>query len=142
MYRIDVRPSSRAWQALAAMRTLLSEEEMRERAEQAQERLEEAGETSTVDDRQPDGPAPSFDSLVGRMIEVRWGYWVKEPKNKSGRRRQYIWCEGEVVEVADGKTTKKTQRCEEVLPVGCRANPVAGPDAERGDEETFVWSVL
>ena len=114
---------------------------MRERAEQAQERLEAAGEISTVDDRQPEGPAPSFDSLVGRMIEVRWGYWVKEPKNKSGRRREYIWCEGEAVEVADGKSTKKTPRCAEVLPWG--AVRIRWPaDAERDEEETFVWSVL
>ena len=100
---------------------------MRERAEQAQERLEAAGEISTVDDRQPEGPAPSFDSLVGRMIEVRWGYWVKEPKNKSGRRREDIWCEGEVVEVADGKTTPRrrpgARRCCRGAPCGSGGRP-------------------
>ena len=53
----------------------------------------------------------------------------------------YIWCSGEVVEVADGKTTKKSNRCKSPLPWG--AVRIRWPeDKERGEPEKFAWSVL
>ena len=53
----------------------------------------------------------------------------------------YIWCSGEVVEVADGKTTKKSPRCKSPLPWG--AVRIKWPeDKDRDEPESFVWSVL
>ena len=53
----------------------------------------------------------------------------------------YIWCSGEVVEVADGKTTKKSARCKSPLPWG--AVRVKWPeDREREEAESFGWVVL
>ena len=53
----------------------------------------------------------------------------------------YIWCSGEVVEVADGKTTKKSNKCKSPLPWG--AVRICWPeDQERDEPETLVWSVL
>ena len=53
----------------------------------------------------------------------------------------YIWCSGEVVEVADGKTTMRSAKCKSPLPWG--AMRIRWPeDEERDEPETFVWSVL
>ena len=80
-------PSAQA-EALAEQRVVLSEEEMRERAKREWERLEEAGEIERVGDAQPSLPKDwrAFDTLVGRLIEIRWRYYVKDPTKKSGRR--------------------------------------------------------
>ena len=57
------------------------------------------------------------------------------------RTQVYIWSSGEVVEVADGKTTKKSPRCKSPLPWG--AVRIRWPeDRDRDEPETFVWSVL
>ena len=71
---------------LASHREELSADELRERAEQARERLEAAGEIDTVEDQQGVGAdaAPTFDSLVGKTIEIRWRYW----SNENGKRKQ------------------------------------------------------
>jgi hypothetical protein len=46
-----------------------------------------------------------------------------------------------VVEIADGKTTKKTPRCKDPLPWG--AVRLKFPrDVDRDEAEHFVWSVL
>ena len=56
-------------------------------------------------------------------------------------KQVYIWCSGEMVEIADGKTTKKSSRCKSPLPWG--AVRICWPeDKERDEPETFVWSVL
>mmetsp|Transcript_84439 Transcript_84439/g.168622 ORF Transcript_84439/g.168622 Transcript_84439/m.168622 type:complete len:91 (-) Transcript_84439:169-441(-) len=47
------------------------------------------------------------------MLEVRWRY-----RHKVTGKPIYIWCTGEVLQVADGGTTKKSQRCKNVLPLG------------------------
>ena len=53
----------------------------------------------------------------------------------------YIWCSGEVVKVADGKTTKRSAKCKSPLPWG--AVRIKWPeDREREEKESFVWSVL
>ena len=52
----------------------------------------------------------------------------------------YIWCVGEVVEIADGKT-KRSKQCKTSLPWG--AVRIRWPqDADYAEGETFVWSVL
>ena len=51
------------------------------------------------------------------------------------------WCVGTVVEVADGKTTKKSSKCKSPLPWG--AVRIRWPqDAEFAEKESYVWSVL
>ena len=124
---------------LAERHTELTMEQLRAEAEREQERLQECGEIDRVGDGQPDD-APSFDSLVGKRIEVRWRYWVKDTSRKSKRRGVYIWCEGEVVGVADGQK-KRTPQCKSPLPWG--AVRIRWPeDAAYAEGETYVWSVL
>ena len=55
----------------------------------------------------------------------------------------YVWCEGEVVQVADGITTKrsKDKRCTKILPAG--AVRIRWPaDARRKEKETVGWTIL
>ena len=124
---------------LGQRHTELSPEQLREAAERERERLEERGEISREEDLQDD-EAPSFDSLVEKDVDIRWRYWVKDPSRKSGRRSQYIWCTGRVVEVADGHQ-KKSAKSKSPLPWG--AVRVRWPkDADYAEGETYVWSVL
>eukprot|EP00966_Prymnesium_polylepis_P109072 2524094-Prymnesium_polylepis.1 len=95
----------------------MTEEELYAAAQREYERLEAAGEVEGPGGVQP-AKAPSLDSLVDREIEIRWRYWVKDSTMKSGRRSEYIWCTGTVVEVADGRTTKKSKQCKSPLPWG------------------------
>ena len=74
------------------------------------------GEIDSVADGQLLRKAPAFGDLLGRYIEVRWRYWDVGEDGK--RKSVYIWCEGEVVEVADGRTTKKSAACKSPLPWG------------------------
>ena len=70
------------------------------------------------------------------MLEVRWRYHHKETG-----KPVYIWCTGEVLQVADGGTTKRSQRCRKVLPLG--AVRIKWPaDVEFDEDESFVWSFL
>jgi hypothetical protein len=128
--------------ALAEARVELSDEELLAAAERERQRLEASGEIDSVHDAQPP-IAPAFDSLVGKWIEVRWRYYVPCKKNKSGWRQEYIWCAGEVVEVADGKTTRRTPQCKSPLEWGAvRIRWPADTSREVPEPETFVWSVL
>ena len=122
---------------LAGQRLKLSDAELRVAAERERARLEASGEIDHVGDRQPTH-APSFESLVGKMLEVRWRYYTVE----NGQRKQvYIWCSGEVVEVADGKSTKKSARCKSPLPWG--AVRIRWPaDVDYDEPESFTWTVL
>lgn len=125
---------------LTDQRIELSADELRAAAERARARLEAAGQIDSVWEQQGVGTdaAPSFDTLEGKTIELRWRYYIIE----DGKRKPvYIWCSGEVVEVADGKTTKKSNKCKSPLPWG--AVRIRWPeDKERDEPETFVWSVL
>ena len=126
--------------ALAEERGELSEDEMFAAAQREFERLEAAGEIDGVADAQPK-TAPSFETLLGREIELRWRYWVKDPTKKSGRRSEYIWCAGTIVKVADGRTTKSSKKAKSPLKWG--AVRIRWPeDAEYAERESFVWSVL
>jgi hypothetical protein len=127
-------------EALAEQRPELTDDELRAKAKLERTRLEAAGEICAIGDEQPKN-APSFSSLLGRQLEIRWRYYVKDASRKSGRRSEYIWCTGTVVEVADGKVTKKSSRCSSPLPWG--AVRIEWPaDADHEEGQTFVWSVL
>ena len=103
--------------ALAEQRAVMTPEEMYQAAQREYERLEAAGEIDSAADAQPD-KAPSFNAILGREIDVRWRYWVKDSSKKSGRRSEYIWCTGTLVEVADGRTVKSSTKAKSPLPWG------------------------
>jgi hypothetical protein len=54
-----------------------------------------------VEDNQP-AQAPGWPELIGRCIEVCWPYYTPDGK------RQLMWVEGKVTEIANGMTTKRT----------------------------------
>mmetsp|Transcript_23231 Transcript_23231/g.78393 ORF Transcript_23231/g.78393 Transcript_23231/m.78393 type:complete len:298 (+) Transcript_23231:166-1059(+) len=102
-------PTAQA-EVLMAAREELTPDELREAAEDERDRLEEAGEIDHVADAQPERP-PDFASLLNVHLEMRWPYHVPDKGKKRGYKTHYIWAEGEVVEIADGMTTKRTPRC-------------------------------
>ncbi|KAL1496522.1 hypothetical protein AB1Y20_016476 [Prymnesium parvum] len=82
--------------ALCSGRTELTAEQLLEAAQRRRVELEATGEIDWVGDRQPyaAGQGPTFDnSLVGKMLEVRWRYRCKETGQPI-----YIWCEGKVLQ--------------------------------------------
>ena len=124
--------------AIAAQHTEMTGEQLLEAGMRARVRLEAAGEIDRVADRQTDKPPP-LDSLVGKKIEVRWRYWSKDSTGKKSATN--IWCVGEVVEVADGKTTKRSPRCKSTLPWGAVRMKFEA-DAAYDEPAHEVWSVL
>lgn len=66
---------------------------------------------------------------------------MPDQAKKRGYKTHYIWAEGEVVEIADGTTTKRTPQCKTVLAWG--AVRIKWPKDSRYDEdESFTWTVL
>ena len=122
---------------LSDLRIELSSEEVQAAAVLRRKVLEEAGEIDWVQDRQPpEGTVQLDDTLVGAMLEVRWRY-----RHKVTGKPVYIWCTSEVMQVADGGSTKKTERCKKILPRG--AVRLKWPaDVEFDEDESFVWSFL
>ena len=128
----------------------LSAAELLEKAQQRRRELEEAGEIDCVGDLQRKGVegAPPFDdSLVGKWLEIRWTYWrkVTEEEKAAGEKRSRIgvpiWCEGEVVQIANGTTDKESARCKNKL--AKNAVRIRWPkDDARKEPESFVWSIL
>eukprot|EP00966_Prymnesium_polylepis_P075073 1741392-Prymnesium_polylepis.1 len=78
-----------------------------------------------------------------RRAQVRWRYWapVNDPTGKDKRKKRAvdIWCEGEVVKIANGTTDKEDPdraTCKKLAQAG--AVRVKWPaDAERDEEESF-----
>lgn len=125
----------------------LPADELWERAVAERARLGEAGEIDEVGDVQ-EGEAPlRDDSLVGSMLEIRWRYWrpVTDEERAAGDKRKKravdMWCEGEVVQVANGKTDKESPSCKKLLEAGAvRMKWPADPTRE--EKETFTWCIL
>ncbi|KAL1525764.1 hypothetical protein AB1Y20_020607 [Prymnesium parvum] len=120
-------------------RTEISPEELIAAAQRRRDELEAQGEIDWVADRQPyatgQGPIPDK-ALNGKMLEVRWRY-----RHKTTGEPVYIWCEGEVVQAADGETDKKSQRCRKVLPAG--ALRIKWPaDISFDEDESYAWCRL
>ena len=66
---------------------------------------------------------------------------MPDATKKSKRRSEYIWCQGEVVQIADGKTDRKSPKTKKPLPWG--AVRIKWPaDSAFEESEAFVWSVL
>jgi hypothetical protein len=138
-------PTVQATQLAASIKEL-SSDELLEHATKERARLEAAGELDSVGDQQPQKPPPCDDSLVGTQLEICWRYWVTDPvkKTKGGKpckQAVKIWCECEVVAIANGTTDRETARCKKLLKAG--AVRVRWPaDEERGEAESFSWHVL
>ena len=120
----------------------LSAEELLAAAQREQERLEEAGEIDRIGDVMPEEP-PSFETLTGKDLEIRWRYWkrVDEPGKKRKRQQVFIWCVGQVVEVADGRSTKEKPGSKSPLPWGAVRIRFAA-DEQFEEAEHFVWCLL
>ena len=74
-------------------------------------------------------------------------YWRKptDEEKAAGEKRKKIgvpiWCEGEVVQVANGTTDKETPRCKNLLEAG--ALRIKWPaDPAREEPESFQWHIL
>lgn len=125
--------------ALSCDKIDLDPQQLLAAAEQRREDLEARGEIDWVCDRQPyasgQGPTPDK-GLVGKVLEVRWRY-----RHRETGEAVYIWCEGEVIQAADGESDKRTARCTKVLPAG--ALRIKWPaDVEFDEDESFVWCML
>ncbi|KAL1499895.1 hypothetical protein AB1Y20_012578 [Prymnesium parvum] len=107
------------------------------------QRLCDAGELDELGDVQPEKPPPCNDLLVGTMLEVCWRYWAP-PEDPMGKRKKVavdIWCEGEVVMIANGTTDKESPTCRKLLKAG--AVRVKWPaDKDRDEEESYTWCIL
>ena len=90
------------------------------------------------------------DSLVGSSLELCWRYWrpptdaeiAKGDKRK--KIQQFIWCECDVVLVANGTTTTENPenaKCKTLAKAG--AVRVKWPaDVDRNEPESFMWLIL
>ena len=119
-----------------AIKSLFSAEELRAKALQERQRRVEAGIADGVEMAQPHDPPPFDQALVGKRIEVLWKYF-----NKDTKQPQLIWASGRVARIADGVTTKRTPRCQSILPAGAVLWAWdADPDFEEAAGEQ--WLVL
>ena len=89
------------------------------------QRLVDAGELDEVADMQEDDAPPCDDSLVGSWLEIRWRYWdkVTDPKDKRKKKAVDIWCQGEVIGIANGTTDKEKSdkpRCKKLAKAAAR----------------------
>lgn len=122
------------------------EVELLQQAEAERQRLVETGEIDDVGDNQPEFPPVLNDSIVGTKFEVRWRYWepVRDPTGKDKRKKKAvdIWCEAEVVEVANG-TQKESPSCRKFVDVGAvRLKWPEDKDREVPEAETYTWTML
>lgn len=96
-----------------------------------------AGEIDEIEDAQPDNGPPLDSSLVGWKIDVRWRYWIYNEVTRK-RKSYYIWCEGEIQQVANGTTDKRTPACTKLLDKG--AVRIKWPeDVEFEEKESAIW---
>ena len=117
--------------------------ELLERAQRERARREAMGELDTVRDLQPERPPPCDNSLVGTMLEIRWRYWAPDtdPTTKRKKMAVDIWCEGEVVQVANGSTDTEGPRCIKLLEAGAVLIKFKA-DAAFEEKEQYTWSIL
>ena len=121
-----------------------------EQAREMRQRLIDSGEIDEVGDNQPEYAPPCNSSLIGAQLEIRWRYWaaVNDPTGKDKRKKKAvdIWCEGEVVQIANGTTDKEhpeNVRCKKLAEAGAvRIRWPADLDHEVPEEEHFTWCIL
>jgi hypothetical protein len=139
-------------QATALAKTIkeLSDDELLARAQEKRRELEAAGEIDLTADLQDDGAPAIDDSLVGSWLEICWRYWrppTEEEVAKGEKRKKIgvkIWCEGEVVVVANGTSTlekPESAKCKKLAEAG--AVRIRWPaDLERKERESFSWHIF
>ena len=138
--------------ALADCIKELPAEELLERAEQQRIALEEAGEIDRLADVMPPLPPPIDDEIIGTMLEVCWRYWrvpTAEEIAKGEKRKKIgvkIWCEGEIVLIANGTTiteNPENAKCKKLAKAGAvRLKWPADNTRDVPEAETFTWSIL
>ena len=144
-------PTAQA-KALATAIKALSPEELLVLAEAKREELEAAGEIDAVGDSQPEKAPALDDSIIGAQLEVCWRYWRSptEEERAAGEKRKRIavpiWCEGEVVLVANGTThleNPENARCRKLAEAGAvRIKWPADLTRDVPEPESFTWSIL
>jgi hypothetical protein len=128
-----------------------SPEELLELVNKRRAELEAAGEIDRVADDQPEEPPARDDSFVGTSLEICWGRYWRGPTeeeiakgDKRQRIQEKIWCECEVVLVANGTTTMdnpENAKCKKLAQAG--AVRIKWPaDVARNEAETFMWCIL
>ena len=130
-------------EALATQVLKVDAGELLQKAEQKRQELQDAGEIDEVGDNQPELAPPVDDSLIGTWLEIRWRYWekLKGDKKKRQKRAVDIWCDGEVVQIANGTTDKESPKCKKLLAAG--AVRIRWPaDPEREEPESYTWCIL
>eukprot|EP00965_Chrysotila_dentata_P025294 840418-Pleurochrysis_carterae.AAC.1 len=120
--------------------------QLRVAAAAARDASDEELRTDALQDRQPNEPPPLDQRLVGRKLEVRWRYIMSSPPATGAvptplNQNTYMWCEGEVVSVADGTSDKKSQRARTLLSAGAIRFKWPADEA-REEEESFTWTIL
>ena len=88
--------------------------------------------------------------MVGSSLELCWCYWRKpteEEVAKGDKRKNiqiFMWCECDVVLVANGTTTTQNPenaQCKKLAKAG--AVRVKWPaDVDRNEPESFMWLIL
>ena len=66
---------------------------------------------------------------------------MNDPTGKDKRKKKAvdIWCEGEVVQIANGTTDKETPKCKKLLDAGAvRIKWPADLDCEVPEEESYL----
>ena len=111
-------------------------EQLKAKVEAERERREAAGLTDSVSNMQPARPRPLDQTLVGKRLEIRWKY-----TEGGGSEPVWIWCSGEVVQVADGVSDKASERHKKLLPAGA-VRMKYPEDPEYAEGESFAWQVL
>ena len=144
-------PTAQA-KALAPVIKELSPEELLALAVVKRKELEAAGEIDEVGDSQPEHPPALDDSLIGTQLEVCWRYWrppTEEEKGQGEKRKKIavpIWCEGDVMLVANGTThleNPESASCKKLAAAGAvRIKWPADPTREVPEPESFTWSIL
>ena len=86
-------------------------------------------------------------SIVGAWLEVCWRYWrapTEEEIAKGEKRKKIgvpIWCEGEVMAIANGTTDKAAPQCKSALAKG--ALRIRWPeDKDRKEKESYSWHMF
>ena len=103
-------------------------------------------------DSQPELPPKLNDTIVGVGVEVCWRYWrTPTPAEiaKGEKRKKIgvpIWCEGEIVLVANGTTTTQNPenaRCKKLAEAGAvRIRWPADLTRTVPEPESYTWSIL
>ena len=138
------RVDGAGYKELGASIKELSPEELLELANRRRAELEATGEIDRVADDQPAEPPARDNSFVGSWLEICWlgallahTHHTEEIAKGDKRKKiqEKIWCEGEVVLVANGTTTTENPenaKCKKLAKAGAvRVKWPAGPARQR-----------